>query len=339
MASNEHMDKASPRVAILSPYHSRAEVVECTFRSIAAQTFQDFEALIWDDCSPDGTWEEMQRVLAELNDPRFTIYRHETNLGLTQGLNQALQRTSAEFIAIVGSGDECHPERIERQVAALTANPDAVFCATASTTADPVSGKTFFDSRYDRDIIELEDIQHVCPFTHGSVMYRASALAAIGRYETAFKWCADWDVFFRLLRTGPAIYIKDILYFRTAQVDGVSFAPRKAFEQIPCKHLALKLSRLDSFERKAVLDNVREKGIDAALASEMAGISRDLARRNVKLYLMGREEAADEMRSLAKQRRIDYPMRYRFFVQIAKWIGKLPVNPDFMIGFARILPK
>lgn len=329
----------SPRVAILCPYHNRADVVERTFNSIATQTFADFEALIWDDCSTDETWEEMQRVAAKLNDPRFKIYRHETNLGLTAGLNQALQQTSAEYIAIVGSGDECHPKRIERQVAALEKAPTAVFCATASTTTDPITKTTFFDSSHDRDIVEFDDIKSHCPFTHGSVMYRASALETVGLYETAFKWCADWDMFFRLLRTGPAVYLDDVLYLRTAQADGVSFSPRKAFDQINCKYLAIKLSELDDVGRASVLATVRERGIEFALDAEKPQIWRDLARRNVKLYLMGRKAAGDEMMALAQRKGVTYPAKYRFFVATAKWLGKLPLSADFMIRAARTLPK
>ncbi|WP_338608848.1 glycosyltransferase family 2 protein [Pelagibacterium nitratireducens] len=328
-----------PRVAILCPYHNRAGVVARTFNSIAEQTFADFEALIWDDCSTDETWAEMQRVATSLNDPRFNIYRHEANLGLTPGLNLALRRTRAKYIAIVGSGDECHPERIERQVAALERAPDAVFCATASTTTDPITKTTFYDSAHHRETIVFNDIRTHCPFTHGSVMYRASALNAVGLYETAFKWCADWDMFFRLLRTGQAVYLDEVLYLRTAQADGVSFAPRKAFDQINCKYLAIKLSGLDESGRAEVLASVREQGMEFVLEAEKPEIWRDLARRNVKLYLMGRQKAGDEMMALIDGKGVTYPTKYRLFIAVAKLLGKLPVSADFMIRAARALPR
>src|SRR5690606_20343542 len=106
-------------VAILSAYHNRADAVDSTLRSIANQTYEDFEAIIWDDASTDSTWSRLQSEVRELGDRRFTIYRHESNRGLAQGLNEALARTRAKYVAIVGSGDWCDPERIRLQVEAL----------------------------------------------------------------------------------------------------------------------------------------------------------------------------------------------------------------------------
>jgi hypothetical protein len=328
-----------PRVAILSPYFRRAYAVEPTFRSIAEQTYTDFEAIIWDDGSPDDTWATMQSVVAGLSDPRFKIFRHEKNIGLTRGLNHAIALTSAEYIAIVGSGDTCDPRRIEEQVRTLDARPEAVFCATASTTYDPTTGATFFDSRHSSDTITSEDIRYGCPFTHGSVMYRASALREAGGYETTLKWCADWDMFTRLLRRGHAAYIDEVLYRRIAQLDGVSFNPEKSFEQIMSKRLVLRLSALGPAEREALLADVRARGIENVLDFKRDDVARDLARRNIKLFLMGREAAGLEMKRSADQRGIKYPPKYRPLVGVSRLMGKLPLDTDKLIRIARALPR
>lgn len=281
----------------------------------------------------------MQRVASLLGDSRIRIYRHPENYGLTRGLNNALSQTDAEFIAIVGSGDSCHASRIERQVLALDDRPDAVFCATASTTFDPVRRTTFFDSRHDSATITLTDIQEECPFTHGSVMYRASALRAVGNYETTLKWCADWDMFFRLLRIGDAVFLPDVLYMRTAQADGVSFNPAKSFEQIRCKRLVLRLSDLSMDGRHELLKRVQSDGLNEVLDNVLDHVGRDAARRNVKLFLMGRTEAGDEMLELARHQDVSYPRRYRRLMPVARALGKLPLNTDGLIRAARALPR
>lgn len=332
-------NSTAPRVAILSAYCNRQHAVERTLLSIAAQTYRDYQALVWDDCSSDDTWAEMSRVASKVRDRRLNVYRHQANVGLTAGLNDAVGRTTAEYIAIVGSGDLCHPERIARQVAALDASPDAVFCATASTTTDPVRNTTFLDDRFDGEVITERDIALHCPFTHGSVMYRRSALVDIGLYEPAFKWCADWDVFFRLLRGRKAVYLPEVLYERTAQLDGVSFSPKKAFEQIAYKHLALKLSTCSTVERERILEDVRKQGLPSAIQDRREGISRDLARRNIKLYLMGRSTDGDTMHSIAREEDYPYPLKYRLYLPIARQMGRTGINPDSLIRAARALPR
>lgn len=329
----------SQRVTILCPYHNRENFVERTLASISSQTYKDFVAIVWDDCSADGTWKEIQRIASELNDERIRTYRHPVNIGLTKGLNWALEQASTDYVAIVGSGDECHPERIERQVAALDASPQAVFCATASTTSDPITGAVFIDSHFSRPIITHDDVAERCPFTHGSVMYRTEALHRTGRYQEELKWCADWDMFFRILRQGHAVYLEDILYKRVAQVDGASFSPEKSLDQIFYKHLALRLSRLDDRSRQALLTAVRSHGVRLAMAGQIGRISRDLARRNVKLYFLRRPAAGDKMAALARSNRIQYPLVYRIALRFGSIISKLPIQPNTLIQIGRLVPK
>jgi glycosyltransferase involved in cell wall biosynthesis len=338
MPQIQNIDK-SPRVAILSPFHNRAASVERTFRSISEQTFDDFEALIWDDASTDGTWEEMQRVAAELDDKRFKIYRYDSNIGLTKGLNEAISKTNAEYIAIVGSGDTCHPERIKRQLTSLDGEESAVFCATASTTTDPISKKIFTDENFDKKTIELKDISEICPFTHGSVMYRSSSLKKVGGYEPVFKWCADWDMFFRLLAIGNANYLDEVLYYRVAQADGVSFSPKKALEQSTCKQLALKLSTCTTSQRAEVIKKAQEHGIQSAISDRMNYVNVDIARRNTKLYLMGTRSAGDELNKLSKINNIRYPLKYKISIIVARIISFTSLDSGAIISLARKLPK
>lgn len=334
-----HTDRRRPRVAILSPFHNRAASVERTFRSIANQTYPDWQALFWDDCSTDDTWQQMQRVAADIGDDRITIHHYPSNVGLTTGLNNAIRSTDADYIAIVGSGDECHPDRIARQVAALDNDPAAAFCATASVTIDPLTHTVFSDESFDKGRIEYGDITEQCPFTHGSVMYRAAALAETDLYETAFVWCADWDMFFRLLTDSHAVYLPDVLYTRYADPDGVSFSPKKAFDQITFKHLALTLSTKNRTEREQVIAAVRRDGVHAALSDSSDAIARDLARRNIKLYLMKRGDAGQTMETLASDSGTRYPPKYRFYLEFARRLSRSPISTDRAITLARKLPR
>ncbi|MBM9463423.1 glycosyltransferase [Aeromicrobium sp. YIM 150415] len=339
MTTGSPLRSSKPLVTIISAYYRRAHAVAPTLESIRDQSYDNFNAIIWDDNSPDETWRELDRVAREIGDPRFTVYQHSENLGLTRGFNEAIAKIDSEYIAIVGSGDICHPDRILKQVRALEGDPEAAFCATGSTTTDPIQGTTFFDSSFSSTIITRQDIETTCPFTHGSVMYRSDRLKEIGAFEPTFKWCADWDVFFRLLKKSHAIFIPEVLYMRTAQLDGVSFHPRKAFEQIEFKHLALELSRCSEEQRQTILANVQSDGIPEALPARSGAIARDLARRNVKLYLMKRRRDAIEMSRMAVARGVGYPLKYRAYLRVAALLSHIGFDPNLLIKVARSLPR
>ncbi|WP_417242617.1 glycosyltransferase family 2 protein [Celeribacter sp.] len=322
------------KVTVISPYHNRKSSVRMTLTSISSQTFEDFEALIWDDGSTDGTFEELQKVQAELGDPRITVYQHMPNIGLTNGLNDAIQRAKGDYIAVVGSGDTCAPDRLEKQVAALEADQEARFCACRSVTIDEVSGRQFSDEHFQNVRIEKENVAEVCPFTHGSVMYRKKAILAVGGYDPIFKWCADWDLFFRLLNTGHACYIPEDLYFRYARMDGVSFAPQKSVEQIKSKHLVLCLAGLSNDDREALKTRVANQGLKEALSGCWVDIARDLRARQIKLIFMGRKEAGEELGKLIDAE-FGTSLKWNAAAVFAKIIEASPINQDKAIAFAR----
>lgn len=328
------------RVAALSPYYNREHAIDGTLRSLVEQTFSDMRIVFWDDQSKDNTWDNLKVAQERLNDERISVYQNPQNMGLYKGLNHAITYTDSEFVAIVGSGDICAPERIARQVEALENNPGAVFCATASITSDPVTGQSFSDTEFHKSVITIDDMRERSPFTHGSVMFRRSALEMVGLYEECFRWCGDWDLFFRLLEHGNGIFLEDVLYFRVAQSDGASFNPQRAFEQISYKHLALKLSTVTSpDQRKSIINQVRAGKLAEVLEDRKPYVSRDLARRNIKIYLMGRSKSGDEMLKMSVKRDVVYPRKYRVFVSISRVLSRVPLPANFLINLARKLPR
>lgn len=322
------------RVTIICPYYNRAHAVELTLRSIAAQDFADFEALIWDDCSIDGTWQELQRVANQIGDPRIKVFRLDRNLGLTQGLNHAIGLAKGEYVAVVGSGDECLPNRLSKQVAMLDSDLEASFCASGAIAVDEDTGELFRDEAFARTKIERRDIMEACPFTHGTVMYRMSALKAVGVYDSVFEWCADWDLFFRLLNFGYASYVAEPLYRRYARMDGVSFAPRKSIAQIKCKYLALMLSELNLPDRAEMIRRVNAYGLDSVVESKKHLIARDLRSRQVKILLLKRWEQAAELGRLIDVE-FGTSLTWRLLLFAARVVSLMHINPDRAIEQAR----
>lgn len=323
------------RVTVISPYFNRAVVVERTVKSILNQSYADLRAIIWDDYSPDRTWEELQRVSSELSDERLHVFRNPENVGLTRSLNNVFEMTDSEYVAIVGSGDVCHPERIKRQVQALDNDPNAVFCATGSVSIDELTGSRFLDDGFDGENIRLEDVAHVVPFTHGSVMYRRNKVLEAGLFEPTFKWCADWDLFMRILSLGNGIYLKDALYERYALMDGVSFHPVKSMEQIQYKYLAKHLSTISVADRPKVLVLARQD-LDLCLGSYKEVMARDLWKRQIKLTFMGRFPQAEELGCLIEAK---YGFSFvRFFgSRVARLLKCIPVSTDTLVSVTRRL--
>jgi len=112
-----------PAVSVLMPSFEQAAFIGRALASLQGQTLRDWEALIVDDGSEDGTAAAVAPFLA---DPRIRTLRLERNEGLGRALNTALDRTSAPLVAYLPSDDVFYPRHLELLTGALGATPQAV---------------------------------------------------------------------------------------------------------------------------------------------------------------------------------------------------------------------
>jgi glycosyltransferase involved in cell wall biosynthesis len=114
-----------PRLSVVMASYNHAAFVRQAVDSVLAQSFADFEFVINDDASRDGT----ANVLRAVTDPRIRLHVFPENRGAVDALNDAITRSCGEYIAVLNSDDYFLPEKLARQVAYLDSYPDvgAVF--------------------------------------------------------------------------------------------------------------------------------------------------------------------------------------------------------------------
>ena len=108
----------APLVSVVTPAFNAAEHVAETIRSVQAQTFENWEMLVADDCSSDSTADLVQQLARE--DPRVRLIRLERNSGPAGARNAALSATSGRYLAFLDSDDLWLPEKLDRQLAFMT---------------------------------------------------------------------------------------------------------------------------------------------------------------------------------------------------------------------------
>lgn len=101
-------------VSIITPAYRAAKYINETMRSVRAQTWQQWEMLIVDDCSPDNTCALVEQMAAQ--DSRIRLIRQEKNGGPAAARNAALQAARGRWVAFLDSDDVWLPEKLERQL-------------------------------------------------------------------------------------------------------------------------------------------------------------------------------------------------------------------------------
>ncbi|MEN6301485.1 MAG: glycosyltransferase family 2 protein [Armatimonadia bacterium] len=111
---------ASPMVTVGLPFYNNESTLLDAVRSIFAQTFQDWELVLLDDGSTDGSLE----IARSIDDPRVRVIADGQNLKLAARLNQIHREAKGTYVARMDADDMMHPQRLEKELALLSEHPE-----------------------------------------------------------------------------------------------------------------------------------------------------------------------------------------------------------------------
>lgn len=204
---------ASPKVSIIMPTHNRAGFIMETINCIQRQTCQNWELIIIDDGSDDGT-EEMVRLVDD--DRIFFIKQERTGIG-GKNKNIGIRNSSGEMIAFIDSDDLWEETKLEKQLAALQQYPEAGFCLTGGynfyTPLDPV--EFFYRQREGIrvDYIFNDYFRSALPVFTQALMLRKSCLEKTGLFREE-KSFSDLDFMLELAYNFKAVVLYEPLVYR-----------------------------------------------------------------------------------------------------------------------------
>ncbi len=124
--------KQEPLVSVLMPCYNHEAYVAEAISSVLAQTYKNIELIVIDDGSTDGTWAEIERLLAK---SKFIALRRQ-NKGLIETLKELRSLASGEYLTILASDDRFYPNKVEAMLRALQGNPAAGLCVARSDRID-----------------------------------------------------------------------------------------------------------------------------------------------------------------------------------------------------------
>ena len=131
----------NPTVSIIIPTYNRACLLPEAVNSALDQTFQDFELIIVDDGSTDGTEEQVK----SFQDHRIRYFRHQTNIGASAARNTGIRKAKGEYLAFLDSDDLWMPQKLESQLEVFRTTDlpavGAVFCGSVWEDGSGSAGK------------------------------------------------------------------------------------------------------------------------------------------------------------------------------------------------------
>jgi glycosyltransferase involved in cell wall biosynthesis len=211
-----------PVISVVMPVHNALPYLHQSISSIVNQTLSDFEFVMLDDASTDGS-SELLRAWAD-KDKRIKLHRSDKRLGLSASSNEVVRKTNSSIVARMDADDIAHPERLERQWNIISKQPDVAVIGALCDGID-ANGRVVRP----RDRWRLVRRSNYIPFPHGSVMFRREMFDDVGGYDETADGGEDQDLVSRMARKGRVLTLPDVLYsYRYHSANATLFNGKRA---------------------------------------------------------------------------------------------------------------
>lgn len=189
---------------------NKKEIMKLAIKSIFNQTYRNFEFIICDDGSDDGTYEIVQNLVKE--DNRVVLIKNSENKGLAYSLNRCLSIANGKYIARMDADDISVPDRLEKQIKFLDEHLEY---AMVGCNLLLINDKGIWGKRILAEKPTKKSFLFTSPFCHPAIVMRKDVLDEVNNYkvEKITRRAEDYDLFMRIYANGYKGYnIQKFLY-------------------------------------------------------------------------------------------------------------------------------
>jgi glycosyltransferase involved in cell wall biosynthesis len=182
-------------VSVIIPTYNRAEMLREAIKSVLCQTYDNFELLILDNCSPDHTPD----VVALFSDSRIKYVRHQCNIGAMANWTYGVQWAQGKYLSILGDDDKYFPQFIQRRVNAMSKIPNAVAAFGQFDVLNVIDGSngtiklSYYESDNDSVVLYGKDALKAsldCQFV-GASLYKSDIFRDCWNQNVIWNKCTD----------------------------------------------------------------------------------------------------------------------------------------------------
>ncbi|MCB8761125.1 glycosyltransferase family 2 protein [Planktothrix agardhii] len=222
----------NPLISVIIPCYKHEKFVERCLNSVAAQTYDNIEVIIVDDCSPDNSVKKIEQIINSKSwiakfDNRTKFYPFNQNQGAHNAINHGIKQSTGELIAILNSDDLYHQDRLSRIVEVMqNQNHQFVFTRVqyiddndTIITDSHYMAQSYFRAQKNIKLKQFPSLGFAClsfsiSISTGNFVFSKALYNALGAFKD-YRYCHDWDFLLRaLVHTEPFFLEEDLYYYR-----------------------------------------------------------------------------------------------------------------------------
>lgn len=212
---------SNPTIAILLPVFNRRDYLAQSIGSVIAQTRHDWELLVWDDGSTDGSADEARRIAAD--DPRVRVMG-APNQGVARAMAEAYRHVSGRFIGWLDSDDWLAPTAFEVTARALEQRPDVGMVYTDHAVVDAAGALLGVGARcqipYSKERLLIDFM------TFHFRLFRHEVYDRVGGVDTSYPSTHDYDFCLRVSEVATIVHLPGVQYFYRKTPGAISSSRR-----------------------------------------------------------------------------------------------------------------
>jgi len=268
-------------ISVVIPTHNRAPLLERAIESVIAQSHPVDEIIVVDDGSTDGT-----RDLIETRFPKIN-YIQQANKGVSKARNTGIQNTKCDWICLLDSDDSWQSDKLDKQVLALTVNPNYLICHTNETWYRNGEVLNQGKKHKKRGGRIFQHCLPLCAISPSSVIINKQIFSDVGLFDESLPACEDYDMWLRICCKYPVLFLNKAL---TNKQGGHE-------DQLSRKHWGMDRFRIIALEKVIESNNLNETDRQAAI---------NMLLNKIALFLKGavkhgKNDYCEKFEALAKQ--------------------------------------
>lgn len=269
------------KVSVIIPTYNRASILPRALDSVIKQTYQVDQIIVIDDGSTDETKDLINTVYPQID------FISQQNKGVSAARNIGIKKATSDWICLLDSDDSWQPDKLEKQIQAITENPEYLTCHTNETWYR--NGKLLNQSKKHekRGGHIFQHCLPLCAISPSSVIINKQLFDAVGLFDEDLPACEDYDMWLRICCRYPVLFIDEALTNKFGGHD----------DQLSRQHWGMDRFRIIALEKILKSNHLNKQDRQAAISMLLNKVTIFL--KGTEKY--GKNEYCEHFQSLLEQ--------------------------------------